>query len=522
MRFSTHVLIKRWPLLTLILIICLGTLLRLYKLGEIPTGFFADEAAIGVNAHLIATTLRDDHHVLLPVLFQSFDDYKSPFSIYPTVPFVLLFGLHEWVVRLVPALFGIADIIVVYFFTKQLFAQRQERTFVALLSAFFLAISPWHIQMSRVALDAMTAMLFFFVVGLYASLRISYNQRFFFLAAFSFALAMYTYAPIRIFLPTFLIILCLSSISIILKYKKYFLLSLLLFLALVLPLLSITLFHHGADRFQQVSIFTHPPTRESLLTHIGQNYLSHFSFDFLFLKGDAGMKGQAITRHSIEGMGELYLVQVLFIMLGCFTLFIKNKTKSALFLLITWLLLYPLGSIFTTAVSAQATRSFIGVIPFQILTAVGVYWFITFLVKRLRLAALPFLILFGALVLFSCYQYARNYFLLYPKYASDYWGWQYGPKAITQYFATHQQMYDDLVFPPAFNQPEIFLSFYFPHGCPKCLVGLPQATYDPNREQLFAITPHYLENKHLSFLTKKTIYYPNKQAAFYIGEIKKK
>jgi 4-amino-4-deoxy-L-arabinose transferase-like glycosyltransferase len=497
--------------------------LRLYKLGDVPAGFFADEAAIGVNAHLIATTLRDDHHVLLPVLFQSFDDYKSPVSIYPTVPFVLLFGLHEWVVRLVPALFGISDILALYFLVKQLFSQNKNRIYIALLSALFLAISPWHIQLSRVALDSMTAMLLFLIIGIIAFLRIPSNPRYSFLASFSFTLTMYTYSPIRIFLPVFLFALCMTSIPVIRAHKQYFLVSLVLFFILLLPLGLLTLFQNGAARFQQVSIFANPPERESVIHHVFDNYVSHYSFDFLFLKGAAGMSGQTILRHSIVGMGELYLFQLPLCILGLFLLFSRRDLRSFSHIIFFWLLLYPLGSIFTTAQNAQATRSFIGVIPFQIIAAIGGTWFIAFMIKRLRFAATPFLFVLGALLLVSFLHYYQNYFSLYPQYSSGYNGWQYGPKEIARYFADHNQAYDELVFPPAFNQPEIFLSFYFPQGCPKCIVGQPDTTFDPGRKQLFAITPVYLHNyRNLLFKIKSTIYYPNKDVAFYLGEVQKK
>lgn len=523
MQFSFHFLIKKWHLFALSLILCLGMFLRLYKLGDVPAGFFADEAAIGVNAHLIATTLRDDHHVLLPVLFQSFDDYKSPISIYPTVPFVILFGLHEWVVRLVPALFGIADILLLYFLVKHLFPQNKSRIYLALLSALFLAISPWHIQLSRVALDSMTAMLLFFTIGLIAILHIPSNPRYVFLAFFSFALTMYTYSPIRIFLPVFLFALCVTEISVIRAHKQYFLLSLALFFILLLPLGVVTVFQNGAARFQQVSIFANPPERESLVKHVFNNYVSHYSLDFLFLKGDAGMNGQTILRHSIVGMGELYLFQLPLCLLGLFLLFFRRDLRLFSHIILFWLLLYPLGSIFTTAQNAQATRSFIGVIPFQIVAAIGSMWFISFMVKRLRFTAIPFLFVLGALLFVSFLQYYQNYFSLYPHYSSGYNGWQYGPKEIARYFADHNQAYDDLVFPPAFNQPDIFLSFYFPQGCPKCIVGQPNTAYALGRKQLFAVTPVYLHNnRNLLFKIRKTINYPNNDPAFYIGEVQEK
>ena len=53
----------------LLSIIILAFILRIYKLAEIPPGFYADEASIGFNAYKILTTLRDEHGKFLPLFF---------------------------------------------------------------------------------------------------------------------------------------------------------------------------------------------------------------------------------------------------------------------------------------------------------------------------------------------------------------------------------------------------------------------------------------------------------------------
>jgi len=279
----------------------------------------------------------------------------------------------------------------------------------------------------------------------------------------------------------------------------------------------------GWARWQGVSIFSHPPKQTTIVNHVLKNYFSHFSPDFLFLKGDSGMPGQFITRHSIRDMGELYLFQLPLLLLGIFFLF-KKKERRVLFILLLWFILYPLGSAFTVDQSAQATRSAIGVLPFQILSAAGLVYFLNLF--RLNFLKWGVVVLFLVVVAVSFQNYLAKYFLQYPLYSSDFWGWQYGPKETMNYFLAVKGKYDDLYMSGEFNAPDIFLKFYDPKNtCQnKCKIGDPwrdKEIYTVKRRQLFSLSPEYLhqsgyENR---FSIKKAIYYPNGKIAFLIGEI---
>ena len=74
-----------------------------------------------------------------------------------------------------------------------------------------------------------------------------------------------------------------------------------------------------------------------------------------------------------------------------------------------------------------------------------------------------------------------------------------------------------------FNSPEIFFKFYSPTDCSKCRIGLPDSSYNPTINQLFALTPNYLtSNPQFQMNVIKTIYYPNNTIAFKIGKVLKK
>ena len=129
----------------LLLVFSISFLLRFYKLGEIPSGFYQDESAIGYNAYSIIETGKDEHGQPFPLYFKSFGDYKLPVYIYLTALSIQMFGLNEFAVRFPSALFGFLTVIVFYFFVRKLTKNRP----LSIISTAFLATSPWHLHYSR-------------------------------------------------------------------------------------------------------------------------------------------------------------------------------------------------------------------------------------------------------------------------------------------------------------------------------------------------------------------------------------
>ena len=101
MKFEKPFLLRA---LTLACVMITAYVLRFTGLGDIPTGPYWDEAAIGYNAYSILETGRDEYGIPYPISFRSFNDYKPPLYIYLTVPAVALFGLNIWSVRLISVL----------------------------------------------------------------------------------------------------------------------------------------------------------------------------------------------------------------------------------------------------------------------------------------------------------------------------------------------------------------------------------------------------------------------------------
>ena len=136
---------KKIPFITIVIIILIAAGLRLWQLDKYPAGFNADEAAIGYNAYSLLETGKDEYGTPWPLSFKSFGDFKPGLYFYFVMPFVKIFGLNEWAVRVPSAVLGIGTVIIIYFLAEEIFKNSK----VGLVSSLLLAISPWHIQFSR-------------------------------------------------------------------------------------------------------------------------------------------------------------------------------------------------------------------------------------------------------------------------------------------------------------------------------------------------------------------------------------
>src|SRR3989344_1420207 len=141
---------KKIKLILLIVILVIGAVLRLWQLGAVPSSIDWDEASLGYNAYSIFETGKDEFGKTLPVVLRSFNDYKPALYTYLIIPSYKIFGLNEFSIRFPSAIMGILTLISVYFLVKKLFQKEN----IALLTTFLLAISPWHIQFSRIAFES--------------------------------------------------------------------------------------------------------------------------------------------------------------------------------------------------------------------------------------------------------------------------------------------------------------------------------------------------------------------------------
>lgn len=499
-------------------IFLVGLTVRAYRLGENPAGFFADEAAIGYNAYTLLTKGVDEYGKTFPFFFQSFGDYRLPVPIYSNIPLIAIFGLNEFAVRFTAAFFGTLTIIVLFFLSRKLFASST----IALLSAFFLAISPWHIHLSRFGAEYIYFP-FWFSLGIYLFLVGLEKRKILLLSFFVFGISLYTYYPALFTVPLFVGFLFVVFHKKLLENKKNSLLGSGIFFLMIIPFLIGIQNGTILTRWQKVSV-VRDTNNKSLILKVFKNYVSHFTPTFLFTKGDIDYPEHFITRFSVRGMGELYWVQLPLLILGMLALLRKAASKNIFLIIIIWFLVYPLGSSFARidAGSPFAFRSIFGVVPFQMLSAVGLVFLLSFLRNRFLLTVFSICLVFIVMVSFS--YYLQNYFTKYPLYSSDFWGWQFGPRNVMQYFLATRNAYDEFFLMGNFNSPEIFVKFYDPENVcqDRCQIGGVER-FGNDRKQLFAVGADRMnEIDAYNLLPREIIYYPNNTPAFYIGELRRK
>jgi len=182
-----------------VLIMSLGLFARVFEWGRLPPGLNADEASIGVEAYNLAHFGVDRNGISYPVHFIAWGSGQNALYGYVLIPFVATLGLSPLVVRLPMLLAGIASLPIFYFVARRTFNGS-----VGLLAMLLIAISPWHILLSRWALES--NLLPFVFLAAYACLLIGVTRRlWFFASCLLCGLAMYAYGTAYAIVPVFMI-----------------------------------------------------------------------------------------------------------------------------------------------------------------------------------------------------------------------------------------------------------------------------------------------------------------------------
>ncbi len=115
---------------------------RLWRLPEVPPGFWRDEVYNAMDALWMLETRS-------PQLFFVGNTGREPMLHYLGAVSMAVLGATPYAFRLVPALVGILTIPLMYRWIVTLFARDPDRYWLALLAAAGLAFSLWHVVMSR-------------------------------------------------------------------------------------------------------------------------------------------------------------------------------------------------------------------------------------------------------------------------------------------------------------------------------------------------------------------------------------
>ena len=473
MNFRNFVNFKNLPLIAIVIV---AIILRFWQLGNVPPSPDWDEASLGYNAYSIMVSGRDEYGKFLPVILRSFDDYKPGLYAYLIIPFIKLIDLNIIAVRIPSAIFGVLAVIGTYFLVKELFPNAKKYS-VSEITALLLAISPWHLQFSRIAFEAQVGLslnifsILFFIKGL--------KRGIYLVPSLIFAAAsIYMYQSEKVYHPIlFLALLIIYWKDLMRTSKKWIggavlvgvILSIPMFLALVNDpnsLLRARGVSSFADQTQflkrNVVKYADDVGRGDIIGMIVDNrrveyaktvvsgYISHFNLNWLFITGD-------IERHHAPNMGLLYLFELPFLLIGIYLLFFGNFDKKAKLTIFAIFLIAPIPASITSGVP-HAVRTINFLPSFQIFTALGIIAALGW-ARNFRFAKL---LVTGALLfaVFNIFYFLNQYFAQQNYYYSE--AWQYGWQETVDYVKTIESRYDKVVVSNdrPLDQSYIFFLYY--------------------------------------------------------------
>lgn len=117
-----------------------------------PPGYHRDEAALSLNAYTLSIGLRGEDGARLPLLFRSFEDYKSPVYPYLLAGVFRITGPDAQVARRLSAVLVLAAVLLLGVLAKR----RTGSNVIATLVIVVAGMTPWLFELGRIAIEATT------------------------------------------------------------------------------------------------------------------------------------------------------------------------------------------------------------------------------------------------------------------------------------------------------------------------------------------------------------------------------
>jgi 4-amino-4-deoxy-L-arabinose transferase-like glycosyltransferase len=473
---------RKYHLVLLALVLLLAAWLRLYHLAYNVPSLSQDEVVNGYDAYSLGHTLRDHHGILLPRTLGSFGDSASVALTYLTIPFVVLGGLTEQMVRLPIALTGIASVGLIYLLLREAGKNRN----LALLGAFILAIAPWNITLTRWAIPPSIVPFFLLLFLWLFAVAVNRNRSrklALALAGLAAALLSYAYPSAEILAP---FIVVTAGLLYLWRRKRDLALMLGVYAIAVLPLFYLLIFKSSSN-FARYNAVKLQGTGLDLVREAASHYAGYFSYHFYF-----GARGNDPAMH-VPGVGNFYSFMALILATAVGIIIYKlvrrgsrkawiAKLRSAAVLrptalIAVALLLGPVPA--SLSIDKQHVTRAIFMFPFVtlILTLAAYFVLTRFKTGWQRLGAT---VVFIAVSLFAVCNYMHIYTgPAYREQAAV--SFQYGVKQGVDYLAAHQAGYRAVVMDRNINQPYIYYLFY--------------SRYDPKRLDYAQINSSELEHR---------------------------
>lgn len=479
-----------------IAIIVISFIARFWQLDKFPVSLNWDEVSHGYNAYSLIQTGMDQWGAKWPIFnFRAYGDYPTTLNMYLSIPFIGFFGLNEWTTRSVSALCGFGLVIISYFIGKILFKNSSK---FSLLLMFFVSISPWTFFTSRAVFQSTVAQFFLAIGVLFLLKAVTTNYKYLLPGLALFGLSMYGYHNTRIVVPlltcAFIFIFHSEIKKIFFKSKKYFIVSLLIFITLVTPQV-INIFNKEAQARSRWVFIINPASINQIevsrnnfkgnktIARIKYNKVTYFTQEVV--KNYIGFINPKILffdstqnyQFNIPKTGVLFPICLPFFYTGLIFLIYKSiknislsvrvhrsserretaKPRGVFLFLISWFILGLVPAVITTGDFPIIRAMTVLPLP-QIFTVYGFIALNSIFKKKQSQNIL--LIVFIGVSIFQSIQYLNNYFQNYSQKYSQ--SWQYGYKEAVTYIRENYDKYDQIIFTKKYGEPHEYVLFYMP------------------------------------------------------------
>ena len=293
-------------------VVLLGAFLRLFYIGNIPgnTALYVDEMFSGYGAWSILNYGYEISGYHLPMYLTSWGSGMSALQAYIQIPFIAVFGLTGFALRLPAAILGCITLYAFYYICRSI-----KNEDFAVFAAFILAVIPWHIIMSRWALDC-NYFVGFITITIALMIKASKDNRFLPLAFFFIGISLYAYALTWTVMPLFVLLAVIYLFRTgAIRFDKHFLISVVVLGLTALPALLFMAVNLGMMPEIKTPFFSVPKLmifRSNELSLSPRAMLSHIYAAFkMFVEQDDGT-----VTGSTPTFGIYYKISGIFILIG--------------------------------------------------------------------------------------------------------------------------------------------------------------------------------------------------------------
>lgn len=421
----------------IISIFLLGLFLRLYRIDLNSPELYADETGGHYTMYQILKHLPANP---LSALYNLF--------FYGTFSLTWVFGLTPLGVRLAPALWGSLICLVLYLFATAATPNdsRKKLLSLGLLTALLGAVLPWGYMISRIGHTHIPILVLLTTLHLFLLLRATKIKEYL-ISLVPLGISLFYYSSMVIIGPVTLLLTALLIFFKLNLYQRKIFVSIFVIGLIFVTYIFLTRYSvlstagRGLDlaiwrdpnvtadnnEFRGIagstspSLFSFGLSPETLSNKLVynyplsvinvyvRNYLSFFSPDFLFLKGDP------VLRHSTGQMGALFPVLLPFLLFGVYSFYKSGSFKTKLIFTV-WILISPVPAAITKDGAGYLLRV-ITLMPFlTYFCALGIIEAISNFRSKLPQTLVTLTV--SLLLISSAYSFYYGYFHVYPALAA--------------------------------------------------------------------------------------------------------